>query len=93
MDNSGPNDLVYDGDARFNVFRKDIDYFWYNVGENHFLATYQTLRKYHYDVYELIDRKKPKVISSFAIANLDDPRIRDHYSKSDRYDDLFLRTR
>ncbi len=93
LDNTAPNDLVYDGDARFNVFRNDIDYFWYNVGENHFLATYQTLRKYHYDVYELIDKKKPKLISSFAISNLEDPRIKRHYSKSERYDDLFIRTR
>jgi 4-amino-4-deoxy-L-arabinose transferase-like glycosyltransferase len=93
LDIAEPHDSVYDGDARFNVFRKDIDYFWYNVGENHFLATYQTLRKYHYDVYELIDEKKPKLISSFAISNLDDPRIKDHYSKSERYDDLFIRTR
>ncbi len=80
---------VYDGLLNFNFFRHDIDYIWFlHSGQ---LENYQSLRPHPYDIYELISKERPKVISSYKIANLDDPRIRDHYRQSDRYDDLFIR--
>jgi 4-amino-4-deoxy-L-arabinose transferase-like glycosyltransferase len=86
---AGPNDRVYDGQLSFNFFRHDIDYLWLVTSLQ--LETYQALRPYPYDVYRLIDEKRPKVVSSFGIANMEDVRIRGHYKKSDRYEDLFIR--
>ncbi len=83
-------DRVYDGDATFNLFRRNVDYLWFS-GSRYLLETYQSLRPYPYNVYRLIDERRPKVICSLGIANTDDPRIRDHYTRSDRYDDLFIR--
>jgi len=88
---TSPTDAVYDGDARWNVFRPDIDYFWFSLRKNQGLDTYRMLRSYEYDVYRLIEMKRPKVIDADMVPNPDDPRIRDHYRKSDEYDDLYLR--
>ena len=85
------DDFVYDGEILFNVFRKDVDYFWYNVGPHHALETFQTMSDYHYDIYEIIDSLKPKVISNYYINNMEDPRIKNHYKQSELYQDLFIR--
>lgn len=85
------DDFVYDGAILFNVFRKDVDYFWYNVGPRHALETFQAMTDYHYDIYEIIDRVKPKIISNYYIANIDDYRIKNHYERSKQYADLFIR--
>jgi purine-cytosine permease-like protein len=84
-------DKVYDGDIRFNIFRDDIDYFWYCVGDNECLDSYRKITNYNYDIYELISAQKPKVISTFGIDNLDDPRIKNHYKTSEKYKDLLIR--
>jgi len=86
-----PSDYVYDGDILFNVFRKDIDFFWYSLDRQDGLETYQRLRPYHYDIYELIDRYHPQVISTYYIQNLADPRIQNFYQRSANYPDLLLR--
>jgi hypothetical protein len=57
------------------------------------LATYRALRRYDFDLYARIETMKPKIISTWKIENLDDARIRDHYTKSDRYPALWIRTR
>ncbi len=88
---SQPNDFVYDGDNKFNVFRKDIDYFWFSLFPQGGLETYKTMADYKYDIYELIDKKKPKIISKILINNMNDTRISNHYIKSDKYKDLFIR--
>ncbi|MFQ5686138.1 MAG: ArnT family glycosyltransferase [Candidatus Scalindua sp.] len=85
-------DYVYDGDTLFNVFRKDIDFFWLSVSPKYHLETYKTITQYDYDIYELIDKYKPKVISNYHIGNMWDKRISKHYVQSDKYEDLFIRT-
>lgn len=85
-------DYVYDGDILFNVFRKDIDFFWYSVRPKYHLATYKTITQYDYDIYKLIDSYKPKVISNYHIGNMWDKRISRYYVQSDKYEDLFIRT-
>lgn len=82
------SDFVYDGDLFFNVFRKDIDFFWYSIRPNGLLATYKTLRDYNYNIYELIDKFKPKVISNY---NIENDRIINHYVPSYEFNDLFIR--
>jgi hypothetical protein len=85
-------DYVYDGVTMFNLFRKDLDFFWYGVGPGSSLDKYKQLKGYDYDLYALIDKFKPKVISDYAIDNLHNPVIRDHYIQSDRFKGLYLRT-
>jgi hypothetical protein len=87
-----PNDCVYDAWNQFNVFRPDIDFFWFSVEPNRGLDTYRMLRPYAYDVYARIDAMKPKVIATRGIENLADPRIARHYVRSERYEDLMIRT-
>lgn len=85
------DDLVYDGNRFFNLFRDDIDYFWFSLGFNKCMDTYNMISSYHYNVYELIDSKKPRVISTHDIQRLDDRRIIEHYRMSDKYTDLLVR--
>jgi len=87
------DDKAYDGNMKFNLFRDDIDYFWYCVGKNHCLDSYKTITDYDYDIYELISTNKPRVISTFGIDNLDDKRIKDYYKTSERYQDLLIRVK
>jgi 4-amino-4-deoxy-L-arabinose transferase-like glycosyltransferase len=91
ISNTNRNDYVYDGYIKFNVFRKDIDFFWYSIHPNAGLETYQSLYPYHYSSYELIDRFKPKIISNYYIDNMNHETIRKHYHPSDRYEDIFVR--
>lgn len=65
-----PQNLVYDGDARFNLFRNDLHYFWYSTGPNKNLQQYNTLtgnRYGDYDPCSLIMQKKPSLISDYLI--------------------------
>jgi hypothetical protein len=48
-------------------------------------------RSYDLDIYDRNDRIKPKIISTFQIADLSDPRIRDHYEKTDADPSLLIR--
>ena len=84
-------DRVYDGDVVFNVFRDDIDYFWFCMYQTMCLDTYRKLTGYEYDIYKLIAEKKPKVISSYKIDDMSDSRIADFYIESPEYEGLYLR--
>jgi len=89
---TGENDKVYDGNININLFRDDIDYFWFCVGPDDCLDAYREIADYKYDIYELISEHKPKLINTFAIDNLNDDRIKKHYTKSPRYDNILIRT-
>ncbi len=84
-------DSVYDGNVAFNVFRDDVDYFWFCMQPKMCLDTYQELTGYEYDIYSLIAEKKPKVISSYRIDDMSDSRIADFYVESPDYKGLYLR--
>lgn len=88
-----PTDYVYIGGTGYNLFRRDLDFFWFAMGPNRAMATYQKYRPYHYDIYELINKYQPKLITNTYIDNMDDKRIADHYKASGVYDDLFVRVR
>lgn len=88
------NDYAYDGNILFNIFRKDADFYWYSTDPDPrmgTLETFQIMTGYHYDIYERIDRVKPKVISNYYIGNMEDHRIKNHYERSKQYADLFIR--
>ncbi|MBW2618826.1 MAG: hypothetical protein JRC92_08125, partial [Deltaproteobacteria bacterium] len=89
LENTRPEEAVYDGDIQFNIFRGDMDFFWYSLKPGAGLETYQRLRPYDYDPYRLIAAKKPQVISSFQL-DLDNPALAG-YQTSPLYPDLWLR--
>ena len=85
------NDFVYDGDIQFNVFRKDLDFFWYSVREETGgLATIQKLKPYEYNIYELIEEKRPKIISNYKL-DINHPLILKYYKETSEYEDLYIR--
>lgn len=85
------NDQIYDGDANFNVFRKDIDYFWFSVKpKTGVLIAYQMMRPYDYNIYRSIDKFRPKVVSSSFIKK-NNPVIVENYVQSEKYKDFFIR--
>jgi Dolichyl-phosphate-mannose-protein mannosyltransferase len=85
-------DKVYDGEVAFNVFRDDIDYFWFCLDIPSCLDAYKKVAAYQYDIYKSIAVQNPKVISSYHIHSYDDIRIRYKYRISDKYPDLYIRT-
>jgi len=86
------NDYVYDGNIIFNIFNKDIDFFWFSFRpKTGGLAAYKTQFEYNYDIYKLIDKYKPKIISNYYIDNMNNETISKNYHPSDKYDDIFIR--
>jgi len=68
--NSTDSDHIYDGDIQFNLYRRDLHYFWFSVGENKGLDTYNaiTADKYgDYDICELIRAQQPRFISNYEL--------------------------
>ena len=56
-------DIVYDGANNFNLFRHDLHYFWFQVGQ---LKKYNSLsgnRFGDYDCCSLIKAKRPKIVN------------------------------
>ncbi len=92
LKNSGPEDYVYDGNTNFNVFRKDLDYIWF-IGKpsTGVLATYQSMTDYKYDVPQLIEKFRPRIISVSFRQYLIDPTISRYYVPSDEFRDLYIR--
>jgi len=84
-------DKVYDGNVLFNLFRDDIDYFWFCVSYPYCLRSYQQISDYRYNIYTLIGSQRPKVISNTGIRSFKDIRIINKYRVSDRYPDLYIR--
>jgi len=88
LDNTMPDDKVFDGANYFNLFRDDIDYLWF--GLRYTVPTMNKLNGYEYDVYKSIEKEKPKIIWQSNL-KLSDPRIKDNYSYSKVYDNILIR--
>lgn len=69
LEHTTGEDRVYDGRPEFNLFRRDLHYFWYSVGTFQNLWVYQKLTgKYQdYDIRTLILDQSPKFISDFQV--------------------------
>ncbi len=91
--NTTPQDTVYDGDAQFNLFREDLHYVWFGIARPiHAIETVNLVtsgRYAGYDVCALVDQKKPRVISSYAL----DRRRCGLFERYDEtpFSDVFLR--
>jgi len=77
------NDYVYDGCNMFNLFRKDLDFFWF-WGHDKIpsYATYALIKPYNYNIYQLIKEKKPKIISPCFIDLTKDDWVLNNYHQS-----------
>ena len=90
LENTDPSQCVYDGydlgnNSRFNLFRKDIDYFWWSLHPWEALPLYIKMTNYYYDVYQRIEEKKPELIRNYLI-DVNYPFIRKCYAQvSDKY--------
>lgn len=81
LEYSSPSDYIYDGDNKFNVFRYDLHYFWFQFQEGRSFDTYNRLtenRYGDYDACQLIKTKRPKFISDYKI-DLEDCGIEKEY--------------
>ena len=87
-ENTRAGDLVYDGKNEFNLFRRDLHYFWYSTGKNRNLSVYNALtgnRYGDYDVCSLISEKRPRVISDYLVDKKDCSVLR-RYTRIDGFD-------
>jgi len=102
LQNSEDSDFIYDGDIRFNLFRRDLHYFWFSVGtekalsryremaKNKYLGEYIEKRYISYDICKLIRTKKPRFISNYALS-LDVCQLRTSYAQTE-IPRLYIRT-
>lgn len=92
LSNTNDNDYVYDGSIVFNLYRKDLDFFWLR-GHTEIPAheTYELLKPYNYDIYRAIYVNNPKIISHQHIDLNKYPWILERYRKSPEFNDLYLK--
>ncbi len=69
---TGKNDYVLEGNhIRTNLFRKDVDYFWFQTAPNYgALCVYKKLTGYYYDPVFLVEKYRPKIINIELFNNL-----------------------
>lgn len=73
------DDHVHDGLPRFNVFRRDLDWFWFSLKPGQVLDRYRLVRDYDYDVTKRVVELRPRILSGLRI-DMEDPRIRESYA-------------
>lgn len=91
IDNTSKTDKVFDGFPYINLFRDDIDYFWFSTSKSGLLEVYQNMTNYQYNIYKSIEEHKPKIIQSYLIDNMDHKSIKPYYYKSEKYSTIFIR--
>ncbi|MDD3237169.1 MAG: glycosyltransferase family 39 protein [Candidatus Gastranaerophilales bacterium] len=89
--NTSSKDFVYDGDIQFNLYRNDLDYFWFSLRKRGVLDTYKTKYNYSYNVLELINHKKPQIISDKYITQKDMLELSKDYSPVSFFNGIFIR--
>ena len=85
------NDYVYDGDIQFNLFRKDIDYFWFSLRPGRGLTTYQKLVDYKYDLEAAILKLRPRVVADYLLTSEMKQRLSTLYHPTAEFPDLWIR--
>ena len=69
-----------------------MDYFWFQVNPiDGSLRSFSEKNGYEYNIYNLIDSKRPKIISTKFIPDLKNKAISEHYRQSEIFDDLLIR--
>lgn len=87
---SQSHDAFYGGHegVRYNLFRKDADFFWFCVGPKKCLETYQSFRDYKYDPISLVHERQPKVVLVSPYVN--DSEMGD-YERSSEHEEFYIR--
>ena len=97
------NEYVFDGFPGFNLFRNDINYFWFSVHRDHALETYEKLidKNYKFNIYESIKEYKPKIISIWypfpsgdnntIMVDINNTYIKDNYKPLEGSKYLYIR--
>lgn len=81
------DDYIYDT-FRYNLFRKDVEFISWN--QLYGLETFKKIKPgYQYNIYESIEKYKPKLISPWGI-DLNNPIISQNYIKT-KYDEYLIR--
>jgi len=75
---------------KFNLFRKDVDFFWFCVNPGRCLETYQSFRDYDYDPVSLIEKNYPKVIFLPAVLDTYYPEM-NNYEQSSEHKLFYIR--
>jgi len=94
--NTRVDDYVYDGDNEFNLFRRDIDYFWYSLNpqvnsrSNAFL-TYRLLTGYEYDIVQRVYEKNPVIISDNFLNDFEMDVLIMDYTVSEDFNGIYLK--
>ena len=86
-----PGTVVHDGQPSYNLFRPDLDWFWFSLKPNQCLDRYRRVRDYQYDPLERILERKPALITSMGVSDVEDPRIRRLYRPAEEFSDLWVR--
>jgi hypothetical protein len=92
LQNSVPADFIYDGNIKFNLFRRDLHYFWYSVAPGGHIDTYNQLtnnRFGDYDICQLIKSRNPKIISDFEV-RISDCGLEEVYHETE-LENLYIR--
>jgi len=87
------SDLVYDGDIKYNLFRRDLHYFWYQAGRPKMLKSLSSRLQKHgdYDICRLIEAKRPKFMLAFGLPDEGCQGLGRVY-KETRYPGLYIKT-
>jgi hypothetical protein len=94
LNNSPEGSYVYDGKSFFNLFRHDVDFFWFEARVNHeksdLIPIYEKLTGRKYDVHQAIEKYKPIIISNYYVDEKY-PEIAKRYFHSKDFIDLCMR--
>jgi hypothetical protein len=93
LNNTSSADSVYDGHRQFNLFRHDLHYFWFSLGEQEGFRTYSQFigpRYADYDICKLIEDKEPAFVSNYLIPS--DCRLQDLYEPTE-FEGIYKRKR
>lgn len=90
LERTKPGDALLDGSMQFNVFRPDVDWFWFSLGPKHSLGTYRLLRSYEYDPVALIIEKKPLFVHPELLTDHERRAIAAYYSPT-RFPEVWQR--
>lgn len=78
LQNTNESDYVYDGSLEYNLFRRDLHYFWFHhrpwggldqyrrLAQNKYFGSYVNPEYCHYDMCNMIKSKNPKFILGFT---------------------------
>lgn len=87
---AGPEEPVHDGRCAYNLFREDLDWFWFSVRPGQMLDRYRALLgPYAYDAVALVAEKRPRIVESSTV-DLEDPRIAEMYEPSEEFKNLWV---